>query len=145
MSAAPGYEFPNPCTVCGSTDEHAEFRARSSGMGCTVCPHPAQPGHGTGCCCAGRSKPLHAYSLTELGFPSSSLPNLLDPETVRHLLRECVTVVKPGETLVVRGGDWNPEQCREIQQWMDAEHESGRIDFPVLAVIGDELGVAEQP
>jgi len=28
---------------------------------CPVCPHPAEPGHGTGCCCLGRSKPLSAY------------------------------------------------------------------------------------
>jgi hypothetical protein len=67
----------------------------------------------------------------------------LTPEQVRYLLRECVTVVKPGETLVIRGRDWTPGQVREIQDWMDAERESGRISFQVLAVIGDELAVAE--
>jgi len=72
-------------------------------------------------------------------------PPPLTRDEVRQLLRECVTVVKPGETLVIRGYNWTPNQTREIQDWMDAEHESGRIDFPVLAVIGDELGVAEQP
>lgn len=71
-------------------------------------------------------------------------PPPLAEDEVRQLLRECVTVVKPGETLVIQGRNWTPNQVREIQDWMDAEHESGRIDFPVLAVIGDELGVAEQ-
>lgn len=66
MSARPGTEFPNPCPVCGSTDEHAEFRARLNGMGCTVCPHPGEPGHGTGCCCAGLSKPLSACTTAQL-------------------------------------------------------------------------------
>ena len=72
-------------------------------------------------------------------------PPPLAEDEVRQLLRECVTVVKPGETLVIQGRNWTPNQVREIQDWMDAEHESGRIDFRVLAVIGDELGVAEQP
>ena len=67
----------------------------------------------------------------------------LTPDQVRQLLRECVTVVKPGETLVIRERNWTPTQVREIQRWMDAEHESGRISFKVLAVIGGELAIAE--
>jgi len=45
-------------------------------------------------------------------------PNLLDPETVRQLLRESVTVVKPGEVLFFTVGDPNvtPGQLREIQE-----------------------------
>ena len=70
-------------------------------------------------------------------------PPPLSPAQVRYLIRQCVTTVGPGETLVIRGRDWTPSQVREIQQWMDADHESGRIDFRVLAVIGDELGVVK--
>jgi hypothetical protein len=67
----------------------------------------------------------------------------LTPEQIRCLLRECVTVVKPGETLIIRDRNWTPNQVREIQQWMDDEYQSGRIGFKVLAIIGEELGVAE--
>ena len=37
-----------------------------------------------------------------------SSPPPLTPDQVRYLLRECVTVVKPGETLMIRGADWTP-------------------------------------
>ena len=67
----------------------------------------------------------------------------LTPDEVRQLVRECVTTVGPGETLVIRGRDWTPGQVREVQDWMDADHASGRIDFRVLAVIGDELAVVK--
>lgn len=70
-------------------------------------------------------------------------PPPLSPAQVRYLLRQCVMTVKPGETLVIRGRDWTPGQVREVQDWMDADYESGRIDFKVLAVIGDELGVVQ--
>jgi hypothetical protein len=53
-----GPRFPNPCPVCGDTDEHAAWRATVTGSPCTLCPHPAERGHGTGCCCAGLSGPL---------------------------------------------------------------------------------------
>jgi hypothetical protein len=68
-------------------------------------------------------------------------PPPLTPDEVRQLVRECVTVVKPGETLVMRGRDWTPNQVQEIQRVMDAMHEDGTIGFKVLVVIGDELGV----
>ena len=67
----------------------------------------------------------------------------LRPDEVRQLLRECVTVVKPGETLVIRDRNWIPSQVNEIQRWMDDEHESGRISFKVLALIGEEMAVTE--
>ena len=42
----------------------------------------------------------------------------LTEDEVRRLLRECVTVVKPGEILVLQpGADVTPNQLREIQ-WM---------------------------
>ena len=67
----------------------------------------------------------------------------LTPDEVRQLLRECVTTVGPGETLVVRGTNWTPMQVREIQRAVDAMHEDGVIGFKVLAVFGDELGVVQ--
>jgi len=67
----------------------------------------------------------------------------LTRDQVRQLLAECVTVVKPGETLVIRGRDWTPMQTREIQQVMDGLHEDGQVPFRALAVFGDELAVAE--
>ena len=70
-------------------------------------------------------------------------PPPLSPDEVRQLLRECVTVVKPGETLVIRGRNWTPRQVHEIQQAMNVMHEDGAIPFKVLAVFGDELAIAE--
>src|SRR5271166_1949931 len=70
-------------------------------------------------------------------------PPPLSPDEIRQLLSECVTVVKPGETLVIRGRDWTPMQTREIQQVMDGLHEDGQVPFRALAVFGDELAVAE--
>jgi hypothetical protein len=49
--------FPNPCPVCGVTDDHSAWVKRfyeAGGIG-DLCPHPAQPGHGTGCCCLASS------------------------------------------------------------------------------------------
>jgi hypothetical protein len=70
-------------------------------------------------------------------------PPPLTPDQVRYLLRECVTAVGPGETLVIRGRDWTPGQVHEIQRSLDAMHEAGRIPFRALAVFGDELGVVK--
>ena len=71
------------------------------------------------------------------------LPPLSEPE-VRQLLRECVTVVKPGETLIIRGDrNWTPGQLREVQDWLDREPEWRGLDFRILVVPGEELGVAE--
>ena len=67
----------------------------------------------------------------------------LNPDEVRHLLRECVTVVKPGETLVIRGHDWTPMQAYEVQRVMDAMTEDGTIGFKALVVGGDELAVVQ--
>ncbi len=69
---------------------------------------------------------------------------LLTPELARALLRECVTVVKPGETLVIRAPDsWTPEELRTYQEYADAATEAGVAPFGVLVVLGEELGVAE--
>lgn len=69
---------------------------------------------------------------------------VLTPETARALLRECVTVVQPGETLVIRApGTWTPRHVEEYQDHADAATASGRIPFRVLVVIGDELAVIQ--
>ena len=49
--------FPNPCPVCGDEEEHASWRRTVTGSPATCCPHPAELGHGTGCCCAGLAIP----------------------------------------------------------------------------------------
>jgi hypothetical protein len=68
----------------------------------------------------------------------------LSEDQVRQLLRECVTVVKPGETLILRcGREWTPQQMREIQDSVDAMAEFRDLRFKVLVVPADELGVAE--
>ena len=65
--------FPNPCPVCGATDEHAEWAEGVADYSpATFCPHPRERGHGTGCCCAGRPKPL----TWPFALPGGSIPPL---------------------------------------------------------------------
>jgi hypothetical protein len=69
----------------------------------------------------------------------------LTPEVARALLRECVTIVRPGETLVVRvPPSWSPQQAEWYQEHADIATADGRIPFRVLVVIGDGLAVAER-
>jgi hypothetical protein len=49
--------FPVPCPVCGDDGEHAAWRKTVTGSPATFCPHPEEPGHDTGCCCAGLAIP----------------------------------------------------------------------------------------
>jgi hypothetical protein len=75
VSAAPGFEFPNPCPVCGATDDHAERMGDAARYSpATLCPHPAEPGHGTGCCCAGVSRETGQRQIQE----ALSRPTLLE-------------------------------------------------------------------
>jgi hypothetical protein len=68
----------------------------------------------------------------------------LTPEQIRCLLRECVTVVKPGETLIVRVPvTWNPEQVSNYQKNFNDWARWLELPFRVIVVIGDELGIAE--
>lgn len=64
---------------------------------------------------------------------------VLTSEVIEAALRECVTVVKPGETLVIRCRDWTPGQVEQYQEYIDAEWRE--LPFRVLMVIGDELGI----
>ncbi len=83
----------------------------------------------------------------EMRLLPSSLPNLPDPETIRHLLRECVTAVKPGEVLFFTAGDPNftPGQIREIQDWVNSWLEYNAPDVRVLVLMHGEMAVAEAP
>jgi hypothetical protein len=197
--------FPNPCPVCGTTDEHQErmkdtLEAAARFPVATVCPHPGEPGHGTGCCCAGRSRPLFEYDGTvepgalkeprslaervaaieeQLAHPLMAIEPaseftekqeadlrealdalgrdgkpfqyhvipprpLLTPETARELLRECVTVVKPGETLIVRANwEWTPAQVRDVQEYADTVSGYREIGVKILFLPGEEFAVAK--
>ena len=56
-----------------------------------------------------------------------SSPPPLTPDEVRYLLRECVTVVKPGETLIIRVPWTTPRtQVRELQGALTNGTEYGR-------------------
>lgn len=66
----------------------------------------------------------HAVLLSDM-VRASPLPQRkpLSEDEVRQLLRECVTVVAPGEVLVIRTTDLTPNQLREYQEgvtgWLD--------------------------
>ena len=74
-----------------------------------------------------------------------SPPDLLDPDTVRTLLRESVTVVKPGEVLFFTAGDpnWTPMQIREIQDVVSGWLECNAPEVRVLVLPYGEIAVAE--
>ena len=73
-------------------------------------------------------------------------PPPLSPDEIRHLLRECVTVVKPGETLILRV-PWStePTQVRELQKALQDATNYIEAPFKVLVLPGDELTIAEPP
>jgi hypothetical protein len=66
----------------------------------------------------------------------------LTPDQICHLLRECVTVVGPGETLVLRfAPDVPVSRLAEYQIVLNAAHEHD--GWPkVVVVAADELAVA---
>lgn len=68
----------------------------------------------------------------------------LTPDEVRALLRECVTVVKPGETLaVLLGPDVPAQRWSELQRMANEMHRDG---WPqVWFLPGEEFGVIEGP
>ena len=62
-------------------------------------------------------------------------PPTLEPGQVRHLLAECVTVVAPGETLVLRCPEgWTPEQAEEIAEHARRWVKANEADIRVLVV-----------
>lgn len=201
MSAAPGCEFPNPCPVCGADDDHAEWRGPAAdppwwNFSATICPHPREPGHGTGCTCMGVSRetrqrqmqealsqptldqrvaaleatllpgyPLRPFDMPPLTekqeaelrrdfdetmhgpFTHRALPwpPPLTPDEVRQLLRESVTVVKPGEVLFFTMGDPDvtPVQLREINEAVSAWLEYNAPDVKALVLPHGSMAAAE--
>ena len=65
------------------------------------------------------------------------------PDELREFLSEHVTVVKPGETLVIRADDLTPKQQNEYQDSLAAAFEAGIIPFRAVMVHGAELGVVQ--
>lgn len=68
---------------------------------------------------------------------------LLTPEAARELLRDHLTVLGPGEVLVIRTADWTPSQAREYQRALDAWHYDGGLPFRAIVVHGDEMAVVK--
>ena len=75
----------------------------------------------------------------------SSLPDILSPEALRQLLRECVTVVKPGEVLFFSSGDPNmtPNQMRELQDFISWWLAENAPDVKALVLPHGEMAAAE--
>ncbi len=67
---------------------------------------------------------------------------VLTREAVEAAVRECVTVVRPGETLVIRCRDWTVDQADQCMEYFGALADAGVIPFRPLVVVGDELAVA---
>jgi hypothetical protein len=71
-------------------------------------------------------------------------PPPLSPDEIRQLLRECITVVKPGETLIVRVPlTWTPDQVNRYSRIISDANEALELPFRTLVVPAGELSVAE--
>lgn len=107
--------FPNPCPVCGADDEHAEWRETVHGSPATLCPHPREPGHGTGCCCAGRSQPFTAAGLPaphQCMACGQSLPRFTSVSAAEKTLEDRVAVLEDDAALLARLERLWPELLR---------------------------------
>lgn len=77
-------------------------------------------------------------------FPSSL--TVLDPESVRQLLRESVTVVKPGEVIFLRCPEgWTPQQVREMHECVRWWLEANAPDIRAMVIPHLDMAVAEAP
>ena len=69
---------------------------------------------------------------------------VLGEDEIRQLLRECVTVVKPGETLIVRvDRTWTPAQVKDVQEYADTVSKYRELGVKFLFLPGEEFAVAE--
>ena len=137
-----GYEFPNPCPVCGADDDHAKWLSGIPLNACgDLCPHRRRKATGRAAAAGGMSREMAKRRMAEV---LTSPPPPLTPDAVRQLLRECVTVVGPGETVILRV-PWTttPTQVRELQDFVNGTAEWLNLPFKTLILPGDELGVAE--
>ena len=70
----------------------------------------------------------------------------LKAEDVRELLRECVTVVQPGEILVLNFDHTNMQDAQRVRDHIRAFNIDNGTALKVLIVAGGiELGVAPDP
>jgi hypothetical protein len=77
-------------------------------------------------------------------LPYRVTPPPLSPDEIRQLLRECVTVVKPGETLVVRVPlSWTPAMVSDYSRNVRAAIEILELPFKTVVVPGDGLAIAQ--
>lgn len=73
-------------------------------------------------------------------------PSVLTPAAIEALLRECVTVVKPGETLIVRvAAGASSQQVHQLGQYVHHRAEAMGAGFHTLVVPAESLGVGEAP
>lgn len=64
-----------------------------------------------------------------------------DPDTIRALLRECVTVVQPGEVLVMRFDRLTHQDAHRIREVIHAWNIDNDADLKVLPVSDADLAV----
>lgn len=69
----------------------------------------------------------------------------LAPDEMRSLLRECVTVVKPGELLVIRVSEnVTPNQLREYNEWVSRWLDGNMPGIKALVVTGQDGQIVRQ-
>jgi len=104
--------FPNPCPVCGATDEHKEAMGDAARFSpATLCPHPREPGHGTGCCCAGRSKPPWDVALP--AFPAMQQYDELRRRRGEGMYTPLRDMLTP-EAIAAFAGDAIKDGCKHV-------------------------------
>jgi|SRR5579859_41314 len=75
-----------------------------------------------------------------------ALPSSLKPDQLTDLVRECVTIVRPGEVLVVRVPEgWTPGQLRDAQENIAAWTGVHAPAVKVLLVHADGFAVMSEP
>ena len=79
-------------------------------------------------------------------LPYRVVPPPLSPDEIRQILRACVTVVKPGETLIIRVPlTWTPTMVGNYNDTIQSVHEMMELPFKAMVVPAESLGIAEQP
>lgn len=68
-------------------------------------------------------------------------PPPISPDEVRALLRECVTVLGPGDVLVIRRPSFTAQQAREIREQADAFNATHGTSVKVMAIVADEMAI----
>lgn len=68
-------------------------------------------------------------------------PPPISPDEVRALLRECVTILGPGDVLVIRHLSFTAESAHAIREQVDAFNETRGTSVKVMAVVADEMAI----